>query len=413
MEECLPLLPGDGVARQAVARPDAVVEVAHEKVVHIGDVKTVVTDVLVLLERDGVVHRPDGLGFREVLAAEHEKTHLFEEAVEAASRLVDLALEDAPHGKGHRPVVELPRPDEAPATEAVGVAAFEDGLQLVVSPAAGGGEAGDVLEEGLLRLAALLHGTGDLDADGAPVGGLEVGPIAVDKGGEVIPQDGLEGDLGVLLEETGSERAALHRYCPPLMAFRSTPAIRGDCMIYCKHDGLPYVVLCVHADGDRAVIDKGDFHVGSEDPGADGFPDGFGEGTAELFIKGDGCFMPGGADVGRAVALLGGCHQGELADDDDITAGFQDAAVHDSVFIVENAKAGDFLHEIADVLFCVIMADAEEDEKTLADSGVHGPVNRDGGTDDPLDDCTHLLEVLFDIILYKGKKYLGYDKSRW
>lgn len=210
MEECLPLLPGDGVAHQAVAHPDAVVEVAHEKVVHISDVKTVVTDVLVLLERDGVVHRPDGLGFREVLAAEHEQAHLVEETVEAASRLVDLALKDAPHGKGHRPVVELPRSDEAPATEAVGVAALEDGLQLVVAPVAGGGEAGDVLEEGLLRLPALLHGTGDLDTEGAPVGGLEVGPIAVDKGGEVIPQDGLEGDLGVLLEETGSKRTVIH-----------------------------------------------------------------------------------------------------------------------------------------------------------------------------------------------------------
>ena len=174
-------------------------------------------------------------------------------------------------------------------------------------------------------------------------------------------------------------------------------------MVYCKHDCLPYVILCVHADGDRAVIDKGDFHVGSEDPGTDWFPDSFGEGTAELLIKGDGRLMPGGADVGRAVALLGRGHQGELADDDDIPAGFQDAAVHDSVFIVENAKAGDFLHEIADVLFSVLMADAKEDEKTLADTGSHVPVNRDGGTADPLDDCTHGLEVLFDIILHKGK----------
>ena len=183
-------------------------------------------------------------------------------------------------------------------------------------------------------------------------------------------------------------------------------------MIYCKHDCLPYVVLCVNADGDRAVIDKGDFHVSSEDSGTDWFPDSFGEGTAELLIKWDGCLMPGGADVGRAVALLGGCHQGELADDDDITAGFQDAAVHDSVFVVENAKPGDFLHEIVDVLFRVLMADAEEDEKTLADTGAHGTVNRDGGTADPLDDCPHLLEVLFDIILHKGKKYLVYDKCR-
>ena len=58
------------------------------------------------------------------------------------------------------------------------------------------------------------------------------------------------------------------------------------------------------------------------------------------------------------------------------------------------------------------MADAEEDEKTLADTGAHGPVNRDGSTADPLDDCPHLLEVLFYIILHKGKKYLVYDKCR-
>ena len=181
-------------------------------------------------------------------------------------------------------------------------------------------------------------------------------------------------------------------------------------MIYCKHDCLPYVILCVHADGDRAVIDKGDFHVSSEDPGTDWFSDGLGEGTAVLLIKGDGCLVPGGADIGRAVALLGGCHQGELADDDDITAGFPDAAVHHAVFFVENAKAGDLLHEIADVLFRVLMADAKENKKTLADTGVHRPDNRDGGADDPLDDCSHLLEVLFDIILHKYKKYLVYDK---
>ena len=160
--------------------------------------------------------------------------------------------------------------------------------------------------------------------------------------------------------------------------------------------GIMVCVLCVHADGDRSVIDKRDLHVSSEDPGTDWFADSFGEGTAELLIKGDGCLMPGGADVGRAVALLGGCHQGELADDDDIPAGFQDAAVHHAVLVIENAKAGDLLHEIVDVFFRVLMADAKEDKKTLTDTGAHRPVNRDGSTADPLDDCTHGLEISLD-----------------
>ena len=58
---------------------------------------------------------------------------------------------------------------------------------------------------------ALLHGAGDLDADGMPVHGLEIGPVPVDKACEIVPQDSLEGDLSVPLKETGAELAPCHR----------------------------------------------------------------------------------------------------------------------------------------------------------------------------------------------------------
>ena len=61
--------------------------------------------------------------------------------------------------------------------------------------------AGDVLQQGLLGKPTLLHGPGDLDADGRAVRGMEIRPVLVHKRSHLATEEGHEGKLSVLLEE--------------------------------------------------------------------------------------------------------------------------------------------------------------------------------------------------------------------
>ena len=94
--------------------------------------------------------------------------------------------------------------------KAEGVAALEDGVAVV------GGEfardAGDVLHEREAGGLALLHRPGDLDADGAAGGRLEVRAVAVHKRLERGAQHRGEHDLRVLLEEARPELPDMFRF---------------------------------------------------------------------------------------------------------------------------------------------------------------------------------------------------------
>ena len=93
----LSLVLGNSVSQQTGTLLEPVVEVADEKVVDVGDIETVIPEILVLLEADGVVHRLDGVVLSQVLLAENEQAHAVPMAVKAARHLGHLAFQDAAH----------------------------------------------------------------------------------------------------------------------------------------------------------------------------------------------------------------------------------------------------------------------------------------------------------------------------
>ena len=106
-EEGAALVLGDAVAGETGGSREAVVEIADEEIVDIGDVEAVIAEFLVFLEADGVIHRLDGIAFGEVVLAEDEQAQAVPMPVKAAGGLGDLAFQDTAHGKGHPPVREL------------------------------------------------------------------------------------------------------------------------------------------------------------------------------------------------------------------------------------------------------------------------------------------------------------------
>ena len=91
------LVLGDTVTFDAGGGRQALVQVADEEVVDIGNIQAVVLEVLVFLQADGVVHRLDGGSLPQVVLAEDEQAHAVEAAVESARDLGHLAFQDAAH----------------------------------------------------------------------------------------------------------------------------------------------------------------------------------------------------------------------------------------------------------------------------------------------------------------------------
>ena len=193
------LVLGDAVTLEAGGGRQALVQVTDEEVVDIGNIQAVVLEVLELLEADGVVHRLDGGTLVEVVLAEDEQAHAVEPAVESARDLGNLALEDPAHRQGHLPVGHLLDTHVLAGAEAVGVAALEDAVKVLLGERPG--EAGDVLEERQAGGLALLHRPRHLDAEPVAAGRLQVRPVQVHEPVEVVPENGGQLNLRVLLEE--------------------------------------------------------------------------------------------------------------------------------------------------------------------------------------------------------------------
>ena len=198
------------VAGQAGGGGEAIVKVADEKVVDVGDEKAVVADVLVLLQADGVVHGLGGIPFGEVVLAEDEQAQAVPVAVKTIAGLGDLAFQDTAHGKSHPPIGQFIDTHILAGTEAEGVTAFQDGIAVVGGKPAR--EAGDVLHEGQAGGLALLHRPRDLDAHRAAGKRLEVRAVAVHERLERRPQHRGEHDLRVLFEKARAELPDMFRF---------------------------------------------------------------------------------------------------------------------------------------------------------------------------------------------------------
>lgn len=145
----------------------------------------------------------------------------------------------------------------------------------------------------------------------------------------------------------------------------------------------------VEPDGDWAVVDEGDLHVCAEDAGGDGEVGFCGEGGAELVAEWGGGIWSGGADEGWAVSFFYGGEEGELGDDEEAAGDVSDGAVHEAGVVGEDAEPCDFAGEPRDVFGAVGFFDADEEEEALADGGVGGLIDGDGGGQNPLEEDTH------------------------
>ena len=159
--------------------------------------------------------------------------------------------------------------------------------------------------------------------------------------------------------------------------------------------------LAVDPDGHGAIVRQRYLHVGTEATCANGVPESLLEGANDLVIEGLGDLGTGGTDVGWAVAFLRLRHEGELRYSDDVPADVEDAAVHHPVFVVEDAQLCGLLHEVLDVLCCVVGRDADEDEHAEAVALGDGySVDVDGCGAGALDEEAH--EECWSIVFWGG-----------
>lgn len=124
--------------------------------------------------------------------------------------------------------------------------------------------------------------------------------------------------------------------------------------------------FAVEPDGHGTVVGEADLHVGTEAACTDGAAEVCFECADDFAVDGFGDLGTSGTDIGGAVTLLCIRHQSELRDGDDVPFDVEDAAVHYTIFVVEDAQLRGLLYKVVDVLCCVVGGDADEDEHTEA-----------------------------------------------
>ena len=153
-----------------------------------------------------------------------------------------------------------------------------------------------------------------------------------------------------------------------------------------------FFIAGIHADGHRSVVEQLHLHVRSENACFYGSAQCEGEPAAERFVERNGDVVAGSADVGGTVAFLIGGEERELADYQCAASGVNEAAVHDSLGVVEDAQLGGLPDEPIHILFCIRGFYTEQDEQTLAYGGMDGAPDGDRGAADALDNGSHGVE---------------------
>src|ERR1700761_2090764 len=149
----------------------------------------------------------------------------------------------------------------------------------------------------------------------------------------------------------------------------------------------------VEPESDRAVVDQMYFHMGTELPdfhprmrGACQFHQSI-EPAAPMFGR------RGAGEAGpHARACIGG--QGELADQQQTTAGIGQAAIHPALLIGEHAIAEQALEHAPGLRLAVIGLHGNESEQAVADGADGARFDVDAGGLDALDERDHLGSVV-------------------
>lgn len=147
----------------------------------------------------------------------------------------------------------------------------------------------------------------------------------------------------------------------------------------------------VDPKGYRAVVDERNGHVGAKNAGFCRRAERaeFGD---EEFVKAFRRFRRGRVDESGPVAFDAIAEEGELADDERGAADLRQVEVHTAFGVVEDAERDDFFRQIADVVFVVADADAEQDEETAVDLSGNATAfgfDRDARGSDALNASSH------------------------
>lgn len=134
------------------------------------------------------------------------------------------------------------------------------------------------------------------------------------------------------------------------------PTVSGD-GVGCLLRG---VWRAIEDDGDGSIIEDGDLHIGLKDAGFDVDTE-TSHGIAKEFVEGFGEIGWCGVDEAWATSFGAIGVEGELADSEHGSVGVLEGEVHFSIWIGEDAKAGNFFGEVAGILWGVLVGDTEED----------------------------------------------------
>jgi hypothetical protein len=110
------------------------------------------------------------------------------------------------------------------------------------------------------------------------------------------------------------------------------------------------------------------------------------EGVAERAVERLGLLGRGGVAEARAIALCRVRDQRELADDEGVAAGVEQAAIEPALLVLEDPEASDAAGELLRGGEVVAARDSEEDAETLVDLARDFAARDDAGLRDALDD---------------------------
>ena len=144
-------------------------------------------------------------------------------------------------------------------------------------------------------------------------------------------------------------------------------------------------------EGDGAVVDEFDLHVGAKAAAGDFGVQGVGAGD-QVFVELAAQLGRGGGGEAGAVAAAGvGC-EGELADDEQAAAHVLQAAVHLAGRVAEDAQFQCLEQQFFAGGGGVARLGADEHEQAVADASEQLPAGADLGARDALDECFHFWE---------------------
>ena len=123
----------------------------------------------------------------------------------------------------------------------------------------------------------------------------------------------------------------------------------------------------VEEDGDGAIVDEIDFHIGTETTGFDLETVHSTEGVIEVVIQRRRLFGTGGTDKGRTVAFPAVGIQGELGDTEDSTADVTEREVHLAFRVLKDTELGNLLRQEIGIGLRIRIGDTHQEHEALAD----------------------------------------------